>query len=61
MENCTRGAQYVAPPSGADRNPALELAPVFSFMGRFFGFWACLCWSVCACGAMAVHRLGLTK
>lgn len=39
----------------------LDLGPLFVFLGQFYGWWACLVWSVVACGTLAVHRLGLSS
>ena len=36
-----------------------DFSAVFSFIGRFYGWWACLAWSVISMSSLAVHRLGL--
>jgi len=37
------------------------LSPVFLFVGSFYGWWACLVWSVVACSTLVVYRLGLNS
>ena len=39
----------------------LDLSPVFLFVGQYYGWWACLVWSVVACSTMLVYRLGLNS
>jgi len=43
----------------AMRAQGADLHDLFSFLGRFLGWWACVVWMVFACSASAVYRLGL--
>jgi hypothetical protein len=59
-------ALFGASPSGAEDAgdappPLTDLSPVFAFIGRFYGWWACLVWSVVAVSSLAVQRLGLNS
>ncbi|KAG1677156.1 hypothetical protein FOA52_000962 [Chlamydomonas sp. UWO 241] len=47
--------------TGAVSSVSGDVGAVFVFVGRFYGTWACLAWSIIAWGALAVHKLGLNQ
>jgi hypothetical protein len=58
MEDETVVAESAAVTAAAEFR-ALDLSPLFLFIGQFYGWWACMVWSVIAVSALAVYRLGL--